>query len=169
MDREGNTPFLLACYHCQETPEMLRTLLRARANPRAANRKGAGAFHMACRGGSRKNSALPTLKLLLSLHINPKLKDRTGSDACWTAAYQGDIKAYEYLKEKGCESLSISKHGESILFEAVRSNQLSMVRHICENEDINLLAKNHRGENVLLLAKTKSTKIWGYLSDFDVY
>ena len=69
--------------------------------------------------------------MLVFLHdklgLVPTIKDKNNVDACWIAAYRGDIRAYKYLKTWGCVGSNTSYKNETILFEAVRSGSLQMV------------------------------------------
>jgi ankyrin repeat protein len=119
-DTHGNSPLMYAA--ALGTPESMRLLLDAGADPNVANAFDATPL-MWCAGDSAK------IRLLLSKGAKVDARSRLGrTPLLIAAAYDGATEAARILIENGADVNARDKSGMSVLEQAVASNHIKLVR-----------------------------------------
>ncbi|KIW64869.1 hypothetical protein PV04_07173 [Phialophora macrospora] len=76
--------------------QMLRLLLRAKANPHGVDEDGDTALHLACLHGDAE-----WVRILLDANTNPNVVNKTGRTPLTNAAYESNAEMVQMLLEKG--------------------------------------------------------------------
>jgi ankyrin repeat protein len=163
MDEYDNSAFLLICSAFPTDADLIEFLAIKGAQVHMRNNQGETAVHLLAKGGSLKDTALPSIKYL---HMKHKLRlyhrDINDYDALWRAVKSGDLAAYRYLKSWGCDRHYVDSYGENALFAAVRQGNLGLVKQMVDYDELDTGLVNVQGESLLDIARAHE-EILSYL------
>ncbi|MGD1072279.1 MAG: ankyrin repeat domain-containing protein, partial [Bryobacteraceae bacterium] len=117
-DSRGNSPLMYAA--ALGSPESMRLLLDAGADPNLANQFGATPL-MWCAGDAVK------VRMLLAKGAQVNVRSKLGRTPLLVAAtYDGSTEAARLLIEKGADVNAVDEGGGSVLEQAANSNNLEV-------------------------------------------
>lgn len=127
----------------KDDTEIADLLLRAGADPKAANRYGVTALYLACQNG---NAAM--IEKLLKAGADPNSTTTENETALMTAARTGVVEAAKVLLEHGAKvEAKESWHGETALMWAVAEGHPEMARElIAHGADVNARSNVNKWE-----------------------
>ncbi len=122
---DGMTALHWAAFH--DDVEMMKMLLAAGANPKAATREGAiTPLFMACTNGSA-----PAIEALLAAGADAKAANANGTTALMTAATAGSVPALKVLLDHGADlQAKESAHGQTALMFAAALGRTEAVKYL---------------------------------------
>ncbi len=122
---DGTTALHWAAFH--DDVEMMKMLLAAGANPKAATRDGAiTPLFMACTNGSA-----PAIEALLAAGADANAANANGTTALMTAAASGSVPALKVLLDHGADiKAKESVHGQTALMFAAALGRTDAVRFL---------------------------------------
>jgi ankyrin repeat protein len=164
MDENKNSPFLLVCERFPTDVNLIEYMASRGAQVDMRNFQGETAAHLLAKGGSAKDSALPSIKHL-NKHYKLRLetKDINSYDAIWHAVRRSDLFAYKYLKTWGCDRNYVDDRGENLVFDAIRTGSLGLVKQMVEYDGLDIHLTNSKGQTLQDVAAEYSEDILGYL------
>ena len=162
-DDEGRTPLYLVMEAAGGNPEILRALLKAKANPDQATwNLQQTPLHLAAKRGYQVG-----VKQLLAAGARPDKKDAAGNTPLMFAAKEGHVNIVRALLREGANSNVRSLTNESPVHFAAKGGNVDCLRELLEaGADPN--DRDTRGQTPLLLAcKLKHTKAVEVLLDYE--
>jgi ankyrin repeat protein len=122
---DGTTALHWAAFH--DDVEMVKALLAAGANPKAATREGAiTPLFMACTNGSAA-----VIEALLKAGADAGEKNANGTTALMTAASSGSVEALRVLLDRGADiQAKESAHGQTALMFAAALDRTAAVKFL---------------------------------------
>lgn len=164
MDDKKNSPLLYVCEHSPTFLNLIDLVASKGGFIDMRNILGESAIHILARKGNSKESTLASIKLLHKKHnLLLQHKDLKFYEPLWYSVQGGDLHAYKYLKSWGCNRNHIDNEGETVLFPAVRTGMLSLVKQMVEYDEINVHHTNKHGQGLLEVAAEHSAEIVEYL------
>jgi ankyrin repeat protein len=164
MDDNKNTPFLLVCERFPTDVNLIEFLASRGAQVDVRNILGETAAHLLAKGGSVEDSALPSIKHLnKNYKLRLETKDTNSYDAIWYAVRRSDLFAYKYLKTWGCDRNYIDDRGENLVFDAIRTGSLGLVKQMVEYDALDIHLTNCKGQTLQDVAAEHSEEILSYL------
>jgi ankyrin repeat protein len=142
VDRHGNTKLHVAAW--QGRYNLVRSFLGQGVDLEVKNNYGHTPLHAAAQNGHTQ-----IVKALLAYNANVNARDNSGNTPLQLAVSNGELQVAKYLMNKS--SNLAAKDQDSLLLEAVKSQNIKLVQFIIDNH-ANLAVKDEGGNSLLQIA-----------------
>jgi ankyrin repeat protein len=142
VDRHGNTKLHVAAW--QGRYNLVLSFLGQGADLEVKNNYGHTPLHAAAQNGHTQ-----IVKALLAYNANVNARDKAGNTPLQLAVSNGKLQVAKYLMNKS--SNLAAKDQDSLLLEAVKSQNIKLVQFIIDNH-ANLAVKDEGGNSLLQIA-----------------
>ena len=146
MNKIGRTALLLACSYKRE--DLVKALLKARADPGIADQEGASCLHAAI----DRCCSIGTLRALIDHGVDIGATRKDGTNALLLACRKGQSESVRFLLDAGVDVGITKQNGNTCLHEAVSGCCNKDILQSIIQQGVNVNAVNSEGKTALLRA-----------------